>query len=142
MVIVRNFVIGRFSWVDLEWLVASTANCPITANCLITANCPITATVRLHCPITTVQNDLWKIKPLTHQSQFRKLLWWYCYYYFGFLLYRLSLALMAVRSWKSCSYMTTRLQRLRIFLTWNSWMFYGWTTTISLQLRYEFKGVL
>ena len=49
---------------------------------------------------------------------------------------------MAVRSWKSCSYMTTRLQRLRIFLTWNSWMFYGWTTTKSLQLRYEFKGVL
>ena len=49
---------------------------------------------------------------------------------------------MAVRSWKSCSYMTTRLQRLRIFLTWNSWMFYGWTTTISLQLRYELKGVL
>ena len=38
--------------------------------------------------------------------------------------------------------MTTRLQRLRIFLTWNSWMFYGWTTTISLQSRYEFKGVL
>ena len=29
-----------------------------------------------------------------------------------------------------------------IFLTWNSWMFYGWTTTISLQLRYGFKGVL
>ena len=43
-------------------------------------NCVITGvwllpTVRLHCLIATLQNDLWKIKQLLHKSHLRKLQW-------------------------------------------------------------------
>ena len=57
MVIVINSVIGKFSWVDLVWLPALIVR--YTAN----------------CPITTIQNDKWKIKQLIHQSRLRKLQW-------------------------------------------------------------------
>ena len=50
MVIVTNFVISGFSWVDLAWLAVSTVR--------------LQPTVWLHCPITIVQNDWWKIKQI------------------------------------------------------------------------------
>ena len=55
MVIVINSGIGGFSWVDQVWLIRLQ---------------PI---VCLHCPITTLQNDIWKIKQSMPQSHFRKL---------------------------------------------------------------------
>ena len=58
MVIVINSVIGGFSWVDLVWLAASPARLQVSDYSQQSDyTVRLQPTVRLHCPITTVQSD-------------------------------------------------------------------------------------
>ena len=62
MVIVINSVIGGVGQVDLVWLDSSAVWLQVSNYSQLSDY-----TVRLHCSITAVQNDLWKIKQLMYQ---------------------------------------------------------------------------